>query len=224
MVKKAKKKVIKKKKKTIKKKKGRSLKRKPAAPKKPKESTSSAMVVVGDQEADITNPQDVLALIRDVLVGKPVDVTKAKQAIEQVFAHHEDQLRLFLVATAKSKLDRVVRASEFISKVEDRLFTDATLGDATTSQLIKLYAFAHGAQHEDLDFVKKVADTNLEIQKILGVVNAGTDLQNKIKNILDDTPQAESRTRIRDAVEKCLAVIKTSEVKTLDVPAKEQSK
>ena len=172
----------------------------------------------------LDNPSELLHLVKDIVTGKPVKEEEARQAVEQVYRHHENQLRVFLVAAAKAKLDRIIQCTDFIEKIEKELFKKKRITDETTvKDPIKLYSFSYGMQHGDLDFVRQVTEMNVEIQKILGVVGSSTGPNERIAKILDKTPKPYQRSKIRQAVEECLAIIKDEEDRVIDVTPRRQS-
>lgn len=163
-------------------------------------------------KSDLQDPIKVLKIVSEYISGKEVDYEAARDAVNQTFQHHDQQLRVFLVAVAKAKLNRILKCMEFVETVEDRLFRPSRLEDATTAQLVKLYAFTQGSINADLDFINKITSMNLEIQKLMGSFGKEDQrITKELEGISEFSP--ESRNRMREALGRCLAILKDTEEK-----------
>lgn len=154
---------------------------------------------------------NILKLIVDFVSAKSVDPEAVRDALEKTYNHYENQLRIFLIAVAKGKIDRFLRYLKFVDQVEDRLFNSDRLENASTTQLIRTYALAQGYMANDLTYIKQIADMGLEIQKVLGVLNKPFDKE--LTDSLLGIPHLDAsiRSKIRDVLDQCLISIKKDE-------------
>ena len=165
-----------------------------------------------------TSDDDRLEVLVGLLAGdleeSPEVYEQARDAVERVFHQHENQLRVFLVGAAKSKLRRVLRSMEIIDQIEAELFDVHRISPTTkTEDLVRMYAYATSNQHSDFDFIRKVADMNLEIQRVMGAVGYKSTFDNKIQEVVDKLPTPNQRALVRKAVEDCLAALKRESAK-----------
>lgn len=121
-----------------------------------------------DKHTDLSDPLQVLELLKDAITRRPVDKEEVAQALRQVLQNWEQQHRLFLIAGANAELPRIVRLLNFITSAESELFSENRLKNSTTRELTKMYALAQSNLLAGLDNVKKVADMRLDALRAAG--------------------------------------------------------
>lgn len=163
---------------------------------------------------DLTDPLEVLDLLKNAILRKPVDKSQAADALRQVLKSYEAQNRVFLIAAANAELPRIVRIMSFLQSCEEELFRSDRLKDATTKELVRVYALAQANMLSSLDNVKKVADMRLDALKAAGGatgVERIFDMKDEELNAMAGLPSldAQGRDRVRklvtglvDAIEK----------------------
>ena len=154
---------------------------------------------------DITDPVQVLDLLKDAILRKPVDRELAAEALRSVLKNYEQQNRVFLIAAANAELPRIVRIMEFINSCEGEIFGDKRVKDATTKELIRMYALAQSNLLSSLDNVKKVADMRLDAIRAAGGAMGAERLfsvEDEELNALAGLPalDAQGRDRVRKLV------------------------
>lgn len=122
-------------------------------------------------DTDFSNPLEVLELLKNAIVRKPVEKEEVARALRQVLQNWEQQHRLFLIAGANAELPRIVRLLNFLNAAEDELFSEKRLKQSTTRELTKMYALAQSNLLSGMDTVKKVADMRLDALRAAGGVN-----------------------------------------------------
>jgi hypothetical protein len=156
-------------------------------------------------QLDLTDPLEILNLLKDAILRKPVDQADAAAALRQVLKNYEQQNRVFLIAAANAELPRVVRLMEFLHACEGAMFEDDRLKDASTKELIRMYALAQANLLASLDNVKKVADMRLDALRAAGG-SAGAEklfqMEDKELDAIAGLPtlDAQGRDRVRKLV------------------------
>lgn len=165
--------------------------------------------------ADLSDPLEVLELLRNAILRKSVDKEEVAKALRQVLNKWEQQNRVFLIAAANAELPRIVRLLNFINSAEDELFCPDRVKKSTTRELTKMYALAQTNLMTGLDSVKRVADMRLDALKAAGGADGAERIFDIEKeedlNALAGLPSldATSRDRVRklmtgliDAIDK----------------------
>ena len=120
------------------------------------------------ESPDLSDPLEVLEILKDAILKRPVDRDTAATALKQVLKNYEQQNRVFLIAAANAELPRVVRLMSFIHLCEDMMFSPKRLEAASNKELIRMYALAQAHLLSGLDNVKKVADMRLDALRAAG--------------------------------------------------------
>jgi hypothetical protein len=171
---------------------------------------------VGDpKKTNLQDPLEVLELLKDAILRKDVDKSEVADALKQVLKNYEQQNRVFLIAAANAELPRVVRLMSFLHTCEGELFDSERVEDASTKELIRMYALGQSHLLSSLDNLKKVADMRLDALRAAGGAQGAEKLFSGEKdaelNALAGLPtlDAQSRDRVRrlvtglvDAMEK----------------------
>lgn len=127
-------------------------------------------------QTDLSNPMEILELLKNAITRKQVNNEELKQAVRQVLTNFEMQNRLFMIAAANAELPRIIRLLNFITDAEEELFTQDRIESATNRELAKMYALAQGNLMSSLDNVKRVADMRIEAIRAAGGVEAAAKL------------------------------------------------
>ena len=110
------------------------------------------------------DPQEAIEVIKEVISGKRLDPGIARRAIDVVLRAYEQQLLVFMVGMAKTKVERTFNAMAALKKIEGRLFDDERIEKASTDQLIKMYSIANAVASESLDYIQKVVKLRPELE------------------------------------------------------------
>jgi len=120
-------------------------------------------VLPAQRQGPIEDPLELLDTIKDAILRRQTDPAKVTQALRQVLSKFEVQNRVFLVASAQSEVDRIVRILKFLSDCEAELFDHEKVKDYSVKQLTRLYALAQSNLLMSMDNVRKVADMRLDM-------------------------------------------------------------
>lgn len=152
-------------------------------------------------KVNLTDPLEVLELLKDAILRRPVDKEETAAALRQILKSYEQQNRVFMIAAANAELPRVVRLMQFLHDAEVELFQDERLADTSTKELIKLYALGQANLLASLDNVKKVADMRLDAMRAAGGAVGVEKLFSMDKddevNALAGLPALDSQSRDR---------------------------
>ena len=172
---------------------------------------------VTDKELDLTgvlsrrekeklgDPIEILSMLKDAILNKEYDKEAVSVALRQLLQNYEAKSRVFLIAAANAELPRVIKLLSFLNSCEDEMFTDHRVKNASTRELIKLYALAQSTLVTGLDNVKKVADMRIEIMRASGGSDGLDSMfsgESNDMNALSDLPGLDARSR--DKVRKVI--------------------
>jgi hypothetical protein len=166
---------------------------------------------------DLSDPIEVLDLIKDAILRRPTDREEAAKALRQVLKNYESQNRVFLIAAANAELPRILRLLQFLTSCETEMFKVERLEDASNKELIRMYALAQANLMSGLDNIKKVADMRIEALRAAG----GGDGVKKLFELGDDKEvnalaglpslDAPARDRVRKLVSGLVDIIEEDE-------------
>lgn len=145
----------------------------------------------------LQDPIKLLDLLKNAILRKPVDKDLVSDAIKQATSEYEARNRIFLIAAANAELPRIVRLLSFINQCEEEMYKDERIEDASTRELLKMYALAQSNLMSGLDSVKKVADMRLELLQAAGGADGMKSLfdSDTELNALSDLPGLDSKGR-----------------------------
>lgn len=133
--------------------------------------TFKGLHLIKDKEnPDLTDPLEVLDLLKEAILHRDVDKKEVARALRQVLQNFEQQNRVFLIAAANAELPRVLRLLNFINAAEEELFSDKRLKNSTNRELARMYALAQANLLSGVDRVKQVADMRLDALRAAGGV------------------------------------------------------
>lgn len=165
------------------------------------------LTLAEDGSTDLTDPLEVLDLLKDAILKRPVNPEEASQAVRQVLRNYEQQNRLFMIAAANAELPRVVRLLNFLTQCEEILFDKSRLENASTRELSRIYAMAQSNLVIGLDNIKKVADQRLDALRAAGGADGMERMFNMESeeelNALAGLPSLDSTSR--DKVRKLMS-------------------
>lgn len=169
--------------------------------------TIQSLVLRGESD-----PKKLLELVVSAITNRYTDSDLAKQAVSTTISNYENQLRVFLVATAKAKLDRILRLMELIDITEGELLDPSRVRTASTYELLRIYAIAQGSLTTDLDYVKQIVDmrTKLHPEEGKTVINMfGAPTKEQIE-VLADVPALDNlaRDRVRRILDQFVSKVK----------------
>lgn len=92
---------------------------------------------LGAEEVDESRRR--AALVAATIDGNVSRAGTAVTALQSVLNNADEDLRAFLVATARSRLNRVLKLMSYADAVEDRMMVEVSIGSANMDQLISAY-------------------------------------------------------------------------------------
>lgn len=100
--------------------------------------------------------QELLQLLTKAFSGDPVDIESAHAAVLEVLDKYDIKVHTFLIAVARAKFERITRTLNFLDKIENRLFTEVRMENATTFELLQMEKVAQSNMIESLGFIERV--------------------------------------------------------------------
>lgn len=107
---------------------------------------------LGAEEVDTSRRR--AALVAASVDGNLERTGTAADALRNVLNNADEDLRTFLVATARSRVSRVLKLMSYADAVEDRIMTEVTIGGASMDQLIGTYRLLSYSVKETLAFLQ----------------------------------------------------------------------
>lgn len=190
-------------------------------------NTDDALVPVVE-EPDLSEPIEVLNLLKDAILRKGVDKEVVGKALRQVLENYEAQNRVFLIAAANAELPRVVKLLSFLNDCEKEMFQPKRLERASVKELVRMYALAQTNLLSGLDNVKKVADMRLDIMRAMGGEDTRLDQlfdgDTKELNALSGLPglDATGREKVRNLMSGLVEAINKDDSISVDEEYEEE--
>lgn len=107
---------------------------------------------LGAEEVDESRRR--ASLVAASIDGNLDRVGSATDALRSVLSNADEDLRTFLVATARTRVNRVLKLMTYADAVEDRIMTEVTIGGANMDQLISTYRLLAVSIKETLSFLQ----------------------------------------------------------------------
>lgn len=141
------------------------------------------------------------------------------KAVDRILSNYESKYRIMIVGIARRKIKSIIKMSDIVDQVLDKLGANNVIGDMAPSQAIRLLSELNNSMNSDLTFIMKLvnpdtklADLQMWIDARSVNVNTGSspDTDMKAEEILRLT--GASRDKIRDAFDALLHQIDTPDV------------
>lgn len=107
---------------------------------------------VAAEEVDVSRRR--AALVAAAVDGNVERVGGAAEALRSVLNNADEDLRTFLVATARSRVGRILKLMQYADAVEDRMMTEVAIGSANMDQLISAYRLLGASIKDTLAFLQ----------------------------------------------------------------------
>lgn len=172
---------------------------------------SNELVKQGEQSPAVPTSQDLTkANIRQIarMVGKEKDISGA------LTANTVDNMKSFLIVYARSQLNRVVKLTDALGNLEDKLIMSAMSStDLDVDALMRIISTIQKSLSSSLDLVKQVTSDESYLNVIINnteIVN-NTINQVNVGNQIPVLKNQDSRDKVRGAVNKIMQQLELME-------------
>lgn len=156
-------------------------------------------------------------LISSVVSGDASRSGRGAQALMEVMASAEEDLRAVKVSMARNRAGRVARMQAFLDMTEERLMTKVNLGEASMPELLATARHLRSSLREDIGLIDSVIQSgergsldgsqfNVNIGDHVVNLHMGSDAaQETLKN-------RDSRDRVRTVLDGLISVVKNGRI------------